>query len=200
MSKYNPRQRYAIEQKNRQRIKKLNPDIDDRSGIYFFYRTDENGVRHAYIGQAGTSLWGRCAQHLSGYQYIDVSLKAHGLYDVKDNPYGYKLGFLHYPKDELDEWEQYWILEYAKNGFQLKNRTAGSQGKGKTQIAEYKPAKGYRDGLAQGRKNLARELSDIISKHLVVMIKPEKAHNKVSQRAFEKFQSLINPDENEGET
>jgi len=191
MNKYNYKQRYAIEQKNRQRIKKLNPDIDDRSGIYFFTRTDEDGVHHSYIGQASKSLLTRCAQHLAGYQYIDNSIRSHGLFDPKDNPYGWKLGFLHYPVEQLDEMEQYWILEYAKSGYQSKNRTGGSQGKGKKQIAEYKPARGYHDGLKQGRKSLARELKAIIEKHLTVTLKPEKQNNKVSQKAFEKFNNLL---------
>lgn len=187
----NYRQRYAIEQKNRQRIQKVNPEIDDKSGIYFFTRTDEDGVNHAYIGQASKSLLTRCAQHLAGFQYIDLSLKSHGLYDAQKNPYGYKLGFLHYPKEKLDEMEQYYILEYAKAGYQLKNRTGGSQGKGKKQIAEYRPQKGYRDGLAQGRNNLAKELKHIIDTHLIVAIRPEKANNKVSIKAFEKFKELL---------
>ena len=197
---YNLKQRYAIDKKNEQRLLKVNPDLDNGSGIYFLTRTDENGISWFYIGQS-VNLRQRLISHLSGYQHIDLSLRKRGLYDVKDNPYGWKVGFLHYPKDELDKWERYWILEYTKQGYQARyNKTAGGQDAGKEQINEYRPAKGYRDGLAQGRKNLAKELSDIISKHLVVMIKPEKAHNKVSQRAFEKFQSLINPDENEDET
>lgn len=56
---------------------------------------------------------------------------------------------------------------------------------------EYKPAKTYRDGLKQGKLNLARELKDIIDKHLIVAIKPEKENNKVSQKMFEKFKELI---------
>lgn len=197
MMTYNPRQRYAIEQKNKQRLLNLNPELDDKSGIYFFTRTDEDGVNHAYIGQASTSLLNRCAQHLSGYQYIDLSLKNHGLYDAQNNPYGYKLGFTHYPVEELDKWEEYWILQYAKAGYQLKNRTGGKQGKGKKQIAEYRPAKGYYDGLAQGRKNLARELKSIIDKHLLVMLKPDKAANKTSQKMLDKFWDLLNTDESE---
>ena len=39
--------------------------------------------------------------------------------------YGWKINFLHYPEDELDEHEQFWIKRYAKNGYQLPNKTAG---------------------------------------------------------------------------
>ena len=133
----------------------------------------------------------RLANHLSGYeQHIDRSLKAHGLYS-EDNPYGYKVNFLHYPESKLDEMEQYYIHLYAEKGWKLKNKTAGSQGVGKVKIADFKPAKGYMDGLKQGRKNMARELSHIIDKHLTVQLKPDKQHNKVSQRALEKFKGLL---------
>ena len=50
-----------------------------------------------YIGQA-RHLDERLASRLSGYeQHIDRSLKAHGLYS-ENNPYGYKVNFLHYPE------------------------------------------------------------------------------------------------------
>ena len=46
-----------------------------------------------------------------------------------------------------------------------------------------------------GRKNLAKELSHIIDKHLVVSLKPEKRNNKVSQKAYDKFNDLLKVDE-----
>jgi hypothetical protein len=83
-------------------------------------------------------------------------------------------------------------LEYTKKGYQCRyNKTAGGQGQGKEKINEYRPQKGYRDGLKQGEKNLAKELSSIIDKHLVVSLKPEKANNKVSQKQFERFKELL---------
>lgn len=87
--------------------------------------------------------------------------------------------------------EQYYIQLYAEKGWALKNKTAGSQGAGKFKIADFKPAKGYMDGLKQGRKNMAKEISHIIDTHLTVQLKPDKLHNKVSQRAFEKFKGLL---------
>lgn len=180
----------AIEQKNRQRILKVNPNIDDSSGIYFLTRTDEDGINYFYIGQA-VKLLSRLASHLSGYQHIDLSIKKRGFYSG-DNPYGWKINFLLYPVSELDRLEQYWILEYTKRGYQCRyNKTAGGQGEGKEKINEFRPAKGYRDGLEQGRKSLARELSHIIDTHLVVSLKPEKIGNKVSQKALEKFNELL---------
>lgn len=179
----------AIEKKNRYRLLDVNPELDDESGIYFLTRTDENGFRYAYIGQA-VHILTRLAQHLVGYQHIDLSLKKHGLY-ADDNPYGWKIGFLHFPKSELDKQEQHYIKAYADYGYQLRNKTSGSQGEGKAQIDDYRPAKGYRDGLKQGRINLARELSHIADKHLEIRLKPEKEGNKVSEKQFAKFIDLL---------
>lgn len=189
MSYQDIRKQKAIEQKNRKRLLEVNESLDDGSGIYFLTRTDENGIKYAYIGQAKHIL-ARLAQHLVGYQHIDLSMKSHGLYSV-DNIYGWKIGFLHFPLEKLDEKEQYYIKKYAVNGYQLRNKTGGGQGKGKEKIDEYRPTKGYYDGLKQGRKNLARELSGIIEKHLVISLKSEKQGNKVSQKQYEKFMDLL---------
>jgi len=188
----NYRQVKAIEAKNKGRLLSVNPDLDERSGIYFLTRTDENNIRYAYIGQAKHILT-RLAQHLAGYQHIDLSLKKHGLYST-DNVHGWKVGFLHYPLDQLDEKEQYYIQQYAIYGYQLRNKTSGSQGEGKKQIDEYRPAKGYHDGIEQGKRSLAKELSHIIDKHLIVSLKPEKQNNKVSIKALEKFNELLRGD------
>lgn len=190
MSYQNIRQAKAIEYKNKQRLLAVNPKLDDKSGIYFLTRIDENDIKYAYIGQAKHILT-RLAQHLVGYQHIDLSMKNHGLYST-DNPYGWNVNFMHFILSELDEKEQYYIKQYALGGYQLRNKTAGGQGEGKSQINEYRPSKGYRDGLAQGRKNLARELNNIIDKHLVITLKPDKQYNKVSIKAFEKFNALLN--------
>lgn len=192
MSYQNIRQAKAIESKNRKRLLKVNPSLTDESGIYFLTRTDENGFRYAYIGQA-VHILQRLAQHLVGYQHIDLSLKKHNLYSI-ENPYGWKIGFMHFPVSQLDEKEQYYIKMYADNGYQLRNKTSGSQGEGKAQIDEYRPTKGYRDGIKQGRKNLARELSSIAEKHLRIELREDKQGNKVSQKQLDKFMELINAD------
>lgn len=190
MSYQNIRQAKAIETRNKIRLLELNPKLDDGSGIYVLTRTDENGIRYAYIGQARHILT-RLAQHLVGYQHIDLSLKKHKLFSRK-NPFGWKVAFKHYELSELDDKEREYIKAYASYGYQLRNKTAGGQDSGKVQINEYRPAKGYRDGLEQGRKNLAKELNHIIEKHLVIGLKPEKANNKVSQKALDKFNELLN--------
>ena len=99
------RQAKAIEQNNKKRLLEVNPKLDEESGIYFLTRIDENGFKYAYIGQA-VHILTRLAQHLVGYQHIDLSLKKHKLYS-KSNPCGWKIGFLHFPKSELDKQEQH---------------------------------------------------------------------------------------------
>ena len=190
---YQFRRAKAIENENKKRLLEVNPKLDERSGIYFLTREDEDGFKYAYIGQAKHILT-RLAQHFAGYQHIDLSLKKHKLYS-SENPYGWKVNFLHFPISQLDEKEQFYIKEYALNGYQMRNKTSGSQGVGKSQIDDFKPQKGYRDGLAQGRKNLAKELNHIIDKHLVIGLKPEKMNNKVSQKALEKFNDLLTIEE-----
>lgn len=188
----NLRKAKAIESKNKRLLRGVNPNLDEGSGIYFLTRTDEDGIKYAYIGQAKHILT-RLAQHLVGYQHIDLSLKKHGLYSP-DNQYGWKVGFLHFPLDKLDEMEQHYIKQYAQSGYQLRNKTSGSQGTGKKQIDEYRPQKGYRDGILQGKKMLAAELSNIIEKHLSVCLREDKKNNKVSIKAFDKFKDLLSAD------
>lgn len=191
------RQAKAIESENRKKLLKINSKLNDRSGIYFLTRVDENGINYFYVGQA-VRICQRMCGHLVGYQHIDLSIKKRGFYSV-DNPYGWKLNFINYPIAELDKWEQYWILEYTKKGYQCRyNKTSGGQGEGKEKINEFKPSKGYRDGIQQGRKNMARDLSHIIEKHLVVAIREEKQGNKVSEKQFEKFKELLKEGENNG--
>ena len=193
MSYQNIAKAKAIEKSNRQRLLKINPKLDDESGIYFLTRVDEDNIRYFYIGQA-LHIMQRMCGHLVGYQHIDLSIKKRGFYS-EDNPYGWQINFLHYHKSELDKWEQYWILEYTKKGYQCRyNKTAGGQGQGKEKINEFKPVKGYRDGIKQGKITLARELSSIAEKHLKIEIREDKANNKVSQKQYEKFMAAI--DEN----
>ena len=180
----------AIESQNKKKLLAINPKLDDKSGIYFLTRSDENGIQYFYIGQAKHILT-RLAQHLVGYQHIDSSLKKRGFYS-EENPYGWKVNFLHYPVTMLDEAEQKWIFEYTKKGYQCRyNKTAGGQGEGKVKINEFKAPKGYRDGILQGKKNLARELSHIAEKHLKISLRDDKKGNKISQAALEKFLLLL---------
>lgn len=178
-----------------ERLLKVNPKLNERSGIYFLLRTNEQNFKFAYIGQARSVLQ-RLASHLSGYkQHIDLSLKSHGLYS-EDNPYGWRVEFMNFPEAELDEKEKFYIKQYADAGYQLRNVSVGGQGSERDsgQIGERKPPKGYRDGVRQGKKVLARELSSIAEKHLKIEIREDKKNNKVSQKQFEKFKELMNED------
>ena len=162
------------------------PNIDEKSGIYFYIRKDID-MRCCYIGKA-VNLIERNISHLIGYsQRIDISLKKRGFYSA-DNPTGWELNILHFPKNELDKWERYYIEKYQQAGYTLYNVESGGTD-GKTIINERKQSKTYRDGLEQGRKNLAKELRHIIDTHLNVFLRKE---TKTSQKALEKFWNLLN--------
>lgn len=190
----NYRQVYAIEKNNKDRLLKVNPKLNDKSGIYFLLREDENGFKFAYIGQA-VHIISRLASHLSGYQqHIDLSIRSHGLYDAEKNPYGWRVEFMNLPTSQLDEAEKKYIRLYADKGYQLRNVSLGGQGENRANgsIGERKAPKGYMQGIQQGKKVLAMELSNIAEKHLKIEIRDDKKHNKLSQKQYEKFKFLMN--------
>lgn len=187
----NYKQLYAIKKQNKERLLKVNKDLPNASGIYFLTRTDENGINYFYIGQS-VDILDRLISHLSGYQHIDLSLKKRGLYDAEKNPMGWRVYFIKYPKDELDKWEQHWILEYTKHGYQCRyNKTSGSQGDEKEKINEFKPAKNYHDGLKQGYKNASKEIAHLFDLHLTVATKNE-VPTVNQKKALAKFNEFLN--------
>lgn len=181
----NYKQIYAIKKANEERILKVCPNCPNTSGIYFLLR-EENGFKFGYIGQA-KHLLSRLAQHLSGYQHIDLSIKKHGLWS-KENPTGYKVHFLEFAENMLDEMEQKYIKQYANAGYQMRNATSGSQGVGKKGLDNARPTRNYYDGLDQGKKVMAREIKHIIDTHLEIRLKKE---TKISVKALEKFWNLL---------
>ncbi len=185
---YNWRQVKAIESTNKKKFLKQNEMLNDNSGIYFLTRIDENGIKYAYVGQAKHILT-RLAQHMVGYQHIDLSLKSHGLYN-EDNVYGWKAEALNFEQDLLDKKEQEYIIEYANKGYQLRNKKNGGQNGGSSQIDEYRPKKGYRDGLKQGRKNTIKEIANLFDKHLNYSQKSDK-QNKNQEKAMLKFKEIL---------
>ena len=187
----NYRKIMAMKAQNEKRILKVCPDAKKESGIYCFYRINEQGFKFAYIGLATKSVLTRLAEHLSGYsQHIDLSIRKYGLYDEETNPFGYKITILCYcPKEECNEKEQYYIKQYADEGWQLRNVTGGSQGEGKFNLNEGKSPKGYRDGLQQGRKNTIKEIAKLFEKNLTYQI--NGTVNKLKQNAFDKFESIL---------
>lgn len=184
----NYKQIYAIKKANEERILKLCPNIPQRSGIYIFYR-EEIGFKYAYVGQA-VDLLKRTAEHLKiSDNHIDRSLKVHGLYN-ENNLTGYKLWFKEFPKIELDEKEQEYERKIANLGYQLLNKTIGGQGVGKNNLDVGKSTKGYRDGIAQGRKNLIKELKGML-KYLKVTVKTENRALKLEKRMLDKFNDVF---------
>ena len=179
----------AVENNYKKKLLQIDPTLSDTSGIYFFTREDSNGFKYAYIGQAKHIL-SRLAEHFTGYQHIDLSIKKHGIYS-NDNPEGWRINYIEYPEIELDKMEQYYIKQYADNGYQLRNKTCGGQGVGKKQIADSRPIKGYRDGLIQGRKNASREIARLFEKHLNYSKKSDKP-NKNQEKALAKFEEFLN--------
>jgi len=178
----------AIERENKNIMLSVNPALNEESGIYILTRTDEEGFMFAYVGQAKKILT-RLAQHLTGFQHIDLSIKKHGLYS-KENVFGWKVNFLNFPIEQLDAQEQRYTKAYALKGYQMRNKTSGGQGEGKKQIDDFRPARGYRDGLIQGRKNASREISGLFEKHLSVSTK-SSVPTKNQINALKKFQEFL---------
>ena len=183
-----------MEREIKQRLLFINPKLNEQSGIYFLTREDEQGIKYAYIGQAKHIL-SRLAQHMTGYQHIDLSLKKHGLIS-NNNMCGWNVNFLNFPEELLDEKEQYYIKKYALGGYQLRNKTAGGQGSGKKKIDDYRPGKTYRQGIEQGMKNASRDVAKLFEKHLNVSAKndPPTVNQMKAMEKFEKFLELSKDD------
>lgn len=182
----NYRQIKAIEKANKERILKVCPNVPDRSGIYFLTRKD-GGFKYAYIGQA-KKLLTRLAQHLTGYQHIDLSLKKHKLWS-EDNPTGWKIEYIECQEEHLDHQEQQHIKAFANMGYQLRNKTSGSQGTGKKDIAD-EPTKGYLEGLHNGYKKAQKEIAHLFKLHLVCGTK-KVPPTKLQAKALDKFNNFI---------
>lgn len=188
----NYRKIYAMRKQNEEKILRLCPEAKQASGIYCFYRIDENNFRFCYVGQASKdNLLSRCASHLEGYkQHIDLSIRKYGLYDEEKNPYGYKLMVLCYClAEECDEKEQLYIRQYADDGWQLKNVEIGGKS-GKTDMNERKPSKGYREGVQQGYNNARKDVAKLFEKNLTYSINGKPG--KRNQAAYDKFTEFLN--------
>ena len=181
------KQRMAILTANKKKWQKHFGEISNESGVYVITR-EEAGFKFCYVGQAKHILT-RLAEHLSGYQHIDLSLKKHGLFGC-ENPNGWVLEMaIRYPLSELDEKEQEYIKYYANLGYQMRNKTAGGQGQGKVEIAETRPKKTYRDGVQQGYINAQKEIQKLFEKNLVFGINGKTNKNK--EKSFKKFENFL---------
>lgn len=186
----NYKQIKAIERANKERVLKCCPGVPETSGIYFLTRA-EGGFKYAYIGQA-KHLLTRLAEHLKGYQHIDLSLKKHGLWS-EGNKTGWRINYIECDESELDNQEQRHIKAYADAGYQLRNKTSGSQGEGKKNIADT-PTKGYLEGLHNGYVKAQKEIAHLFDLHLVCSTKRQPP-TKLQAKALEKFNKFIERDE-----
>lgn len=175
----------AIESVNKKKWVNYFGEIPDTSGIYILTR-EENGFKYAYIGQAKHILT-RLAQHLNGYQHIDLSLKKHGL-KSEDNPNGYDMAFIRCEECKLDDQESYFIKQYANAGYQLRNKTSGGQDSSKRDIAE-NITKGYQQGLHNGYEKARKEIAKLFEKNLTFAMNGKP--NKLKEKALLKFQEFL---------
>ena len=182
----NYKQLFAIQSKLEKQLKLACPEIDNKSGIYFLTRKDDDGS-FFYIGK-GVNLIRRMCSHLQGYQQrIDISLKKRGFYS-EGNTLGWKLNVMHFKPEELDEKERYFIDLYLKNNWTSYNVESGGT-IGKTIIGERKPAKTYTDGIKQGRNKAREEIKIYFDKYLDFAVKPPA--NKIKERKAEEFKKFL---------
>lgn len=182
---------FIIQKKLEKVVLQACPTMPTTSGIYFYTRVDEDGM-HAYIGKA-VNLLRRNASHLQGYQRIDKSLKKRGFYSP-ENEGGWHLNFLSVPENLLDQKEAYYIKQYQDAGYEMYNIESGGT-TGKTMINERKGPKTYTEGKHQGRKDLAKEIRNLVEKYLVISTKKD---SKLALNAMDKFFKLINEQDEEG--
>lgn len=186
-NKPNYKQIFAKQKQYEDIVKKACPSIDNKSGVYFYTRTDlVTGEKFAYIGLA-KRLLARCCQHMLGYQHIDISIRKRGLYS-KENEGGWKLNCLHFPEHLIEEKERFYIEQYQKANITLLNIEGGGRAD-KHDISERKPAKTYTDGLKQGRKNAVREVKVFFDKYLDFTIKSPS--NKIKERKYDEFKEWL---------
>lgn len=178
---------FAIKKRNRERILACNSRVPEDSGIYILTRFDGT-FKYAYVGQA-KNLLERLANHLQGYeQHIDLSLKTHNLYS-ETNQQGWQIQVFKYPVEQLNDMEKYYTEKMANLGYQLRNKTGGSQGKGKQGIAPNKERKGFRQGLQEGYEKCQKEVIVMFEKYLDFVIKGKP--NKTKEKQLEKFKYFL---------
>lgn len=165
-----------------------------KSGIYLYERTDEKGITYFYIGLA-VNIFNRQVSHWNGFQRIDISMRKRG-FKNKENPYGWEFKVLEYcEKDILNEREQYWIMEYLKQGKQTYNLNyGGNQGKSNTFDKE---RKGYQQGVYYGENKTIKKVKVFFDKYLDYSIKGKPT--KIKERKLAEFQDFLNKKEESGE-
>lgn len=195
--KINYRKLFTIQSEIERTLRKACPKINEGSGIYFLLRYDpEEDKNYGYIG-LGVNLLRRMISHIQGYQQrIDISLKKRGLWS-EDNPNGWKLNVLNFPREELEEKEKFYIDLYLKNGYTLLNKESGGS-TGKFLINERKPAKTYTQGVAYGTLKTKRKVKEFFDKYLDFVVK--QPSTKIKERKFAEFGEFLKGGENEPTT
>ncbi len=86
------------------------PFLTKESGIYLWYRYDENDTYCWYVGKA-KNLLQRTAQHIVNHDsHLDNSIHKHGFFDGEKNKNGWVLQIMgYYRETKLDFFEQHWI-------------------------------------------------------------------------------------------
>ena len=185
----NYKQLYAIKRELEKKVQAHNSEITHDSGIYAFERT----VNYVYVGQS-KDLLNRTVSHLQGYeQYIDLSLKKHGLYS-EVNPDGWRIKILDKCDfDDLDGAERWWIEYYNTNPlYNVLNITDGGQGKGKSDIGQRKAVKGYQDGKKAGRDKILKEINERLVKGDIRLV--IESPNKIKEKHLAKLYEILGVD------
>lgn len=189
------KQRWTIQRKNESLIKQKFPSITTQSGIYEFYRQNEENEYCCYIGQA-KNLLQRIAGHLMGYKkknatHIDKSLFVHKLYS-ENNPNGWKVRVLKIAKiEELDNLEKHFIGLSQLNGYKMYNITGGGQFDKAENINEtYKvKLKTYANGKKIAYEQVRKEIAKLFEKNLIFSINGKETKNKL--KAYKKFEEFL---------
>lgn len=171
----------------------INPGLSNVPGIYIFKRY-EGKFKYAYVGQA-VKILNRLIDHLNGYDtHIDKSLRKHKLWSVK-NRTGWTVDFIRFSESELNSKETEYIARMHEEGYQLLNKTSGSQGVGKVGIELNKDGRGYLEGLKNGYLKAKKEFAVFFEKYLDFAIKGKT--NKIKERKYNEFSELLRRIENE---
>lgn len=185
------KQRFAILNDKKKIIKSICPDITNESGIYLFYRKNEDNETCFYVGQA-KDLLTRTAQHLMGRtQHIDKSLYVHKLYG-EGIPYGWKLKVIYKCGiGYLDFYEQQFIQHYLKQGYKCYNVAGGGQFDKKSDVGERYEVKlkTYKNGKKIAYEKAREYVKEMFDKYLDFTIKGKSG--KVKERKFEEFKKWL---------
>lgn len=182
-------QLFTIQDKIESQIRQVCPTINHRSGIYFYTRVDiaDPTKKACYIGKS-VDILSRCISHQQGWkQRIDQSIRKRGYYSDK-NLGGWKLNFLNFPVDQLDEKEAFYIDMYKNANYEMYNVESGGT-TGKTLINERKPSKTYRDGIVQGQKSTKAKVQTYFTKYLDYSVKLPST--KIKEKKFAEFKQFL---------